>query len=229
MPVVLRLEPSPEAKKEAINSLLSDRTGLIIRGKNCVVVAIKSPVIVNVLKHPGEGLEHSSQSTKLFIWGLGGSVAARRGFGIEFGRFENELRNRFSHRDLNFVMLNDFISGYLRKDLYSRKSDEPLALEFILAEITLSSMTFSIINFDGDSRFFKESSFTVIGCTGDKEKKELTESLNSLNLGNLSAKEISELVQPLLEKFKGDFFLISFSLKSRKAPKQKNKPRARRQ
>lgn len=232
MPVTLRLEPSPEVKKETINSLLSDRVGLIIKGKNCVVVAIKSPITVNILRYPGEDLghcpEHSGKNAKLFIWGLGDSVAAKRSFGIEFGRFENELRNKFSYRDLNFVMLNDFISGYLRKNLYNRESDEPLALEFILAEIALDGITFSVINFDGDSKFLKESSFAIIGCTSDKVKEELTKSLDGLNLGNLSAKEISESVQPLLKKFKGDFFLMTFFLKNRKPSKRKNKLRARR-
>ncbi len=228
MPTLLRIEPSPEAKKEIINSLLLDRAGLIIRGKDCVVVAIKSPTTVNIFRYPGEGLGHFGKNAKLFIWGLSGSVAAKRSFEIELGRFENELKNRFSYRDLNFVMLNDFISGYFRENLYNRKSDEPLALEFILAEITLESMTFSVVNFDGDSRFFKESNFAVIGCADDKRKKELTESLDSLNLDNLSAEEINKLVQPLLKKFKGDFFLISFSLKTKRPPKRKNKSRTRR-
>jgi len=231
MPIVLRLEPSPEAKKETINSLLADRVGLIVRGNNCVVVAIKTPVTVNILRYPGEGPEHFSQrsgkDTKLFIWGISGSVAARRSFGIELGRFENELRNKFSYRNLNFAMLNDFISRYLRKNLYSRGSDEPLALEFILAEVASTSMTFSIVNFDGDSRFFRESSFALVGCTCGKEREELTKSLDSLNLSTLSARRITESIQPLLEKFRGDFFSISFSLKER-TPKRKNEPRARR-
>lgn len=203
------------AKVKNIEALLRNQVGLIVSGKDCIVVATKSDFTLQAYEQPN-GDSH------LFIWAVSGSASEIERFEEGFRSLASAVETRFSKRDMNVYIVKDFVSAYLSARFYNRKSDKPVALEFILGEITKQRVVFFVVSYDGNLRKLEGSDrVSVIGCANDAQRQELTKLMAKNNLSKMSSVAILKIIEPLLGKFAGKFVGMGFDITLKKTRKQK--------
>lgn len=196
-----------QIKTDIAAPLLADSIGVIARGKDCWVIHIKSPNTVFVPIR-------TDSEARVFLWGLGGTETDAREFLSEFTHFLHLFKNDVSPRDINIALAGDFIGAYLAENLYKRKSERPLALEFILGQFSDEEISFSLIDFKGENkRWGIGERFAFIGCAGEKRNK-LRRTLSGLKLRNLNAKKLAAVLKSLMGRFKGDTLFSEFTISS---------------
>jgi len=214
----LRLKLSSEAKRTLTNSLLSDRFGIVVAGKRCIVAAIKSDSLFARDSDPNSGV-------LLTVLGLAGSETQKRECEAELNHLESALKSTFSARDLNLFLVQDFLCCYLEQNFYSSKSEKPLALELILVEVAVNELLVSTIKFDGEAQpFGDKSGIRIIGCTDPEKRKKVQECFEGKNLGEMPVKELEVLVQHITTFFEGTFGMRSWNLKKKSARAPKKTP-----
>lgn len=204
-------------KKNKIVNTLSESIGLAVRGKKSLAILIKSPHIFSFYKIP-------EKDHYIFIWAICGSVSDKRSFEIELSSFMSKFADFFSERDLNFYLLQDFITNYLKHKLYDIKSAESVSLEFILGGIFEQFMLFHTINHAGDSEPLNPemADISLIGGEDEENRRELLNNLSKLDLEKLSAEEIIKKIRPYLGKYRGNFGASAFTIIDKKS-RNKNK------
>ncbi|OGN04458.1 MAG: hypothetical protein A2831_02780 [Candidatus Yanofskybacteria bacterium RIFCSPHIGHO2_01_FULL_44_17] len=211
--------------KEALTKEgLSKSVGLVIRGKDCVVIMAKA-------KHTTSFHELPEKHSNIFVWAVGGSELDARSYRAEYMRFVSRFSNTFSGRDLNVAVIHDFTANYLRHKLYDIKSAEPASLELIVGSVDRGSMIFYTINYAGKAEVVDDmvSNIAAIG-SHDDNRKELLGNLVKLKTSRLTGTEIIKKVTPHMSSFSGNMAALIFTItgsgpaKSNKNSK-KNKPR----
>jgi len=223
MSAVINPKPPVARKKRNADALLADKVGMVIKGKDCVVVVLKSENIIELVRMPEKGID-------LSIWAVCGTTADKRKFENMFRQFESELKYYLSERDLNVKMVHDLVSSYLDARFLTRQYEKANALEFILAEITASTMTFYVIYCDGNSCSLNDiagTDLTIIGCGGDEKREKLRTRLKKKDFSRMRVKKIIQTVRLLLrKKYRGRFLATGFStLKDRSCRKKSGKKR----
>ncbi len=203
-------------KRKEILSSLSKSAGLVIRGKRCMVVILKS-------RHTLAFQKSSEEKNRIFVWAIGGSESDIRNYKTEINHFLAGFSNIFSKRDLNIQAVHDFTTSYLRYKFYNTKSAEPAILELILGELTEKSMLFYTINHTGGSGLFFQqgAGIDVIGCGDDEAKRKLIDKLSILKMENLTAEEIIKKVPPNLRSYLGEFYGLAFVIEDKKNKKRR--------
>ena len=198
-------------KRNEILSSLSKNVGLIIRGKQCMVVILKS-------RHTLAFQKSSEEKNHIFVWAIGGSESDIRNYKTEINHFLAGFSNIFSKRDLNIQAVHDFTTSYLKYKFYNTKSAEPAILELILGELLENSMLFYTINHAGGSGllFQQGAGIDVIGCGDDDAKRKLIDKLSILKMENLTAEEIFKKVRPNLKSYSGQFYGSAFVIEDKK-------------
>lgn len=196
-----------ETKTRLIKSLLSKAIGLVVRGKDGIVIHLKSKGVIT-------GVNISSlDESHLCVWGISGLEAETRSFKAELTAFWDEFGHALSLRDLNISVLSDFVSSYLAESLFSRTSERPSALEFILCETSRQGISCAIIDFMGESRSVGEKdSFAIVGCTNKKRKEKITKALIKLGPENIPVKELSIALESLTKDFEGEPFTLELAV-----------------
>ncbi|MEK7151678.1 MAG: hypothetical protein AAB784_03140 [Patescibacteria group bacterium] len=204
-------------KKKMVVDSLSKSAGLVIRGKQCMVVVLKS-------MHPFVFQKSPEGTDLIFIWAVSGSEADIRNYKIALNNFLAEFYSTFSKRDLNVQVVHDFTTSYLRQKFYNNKSMEPAIIEFILAEITENRMLFYTINHEGNSEllFQENSGIDAIGCGDSEAKRELIIKLSELKMKNLSADKIIKKTESQLKSYSGEFCGFSFIIEDKKIKKRRS-------
>jgi len=210
-----------EFKKSAVTELLAKSVGIIAKGKDCIAICLNAPsVLYTFLRDDNEA--------KVFLWGISGTEAAKRDFLSELNSFMIAFRKLFSPRDLNLAVVSEFISEYLQENLYSRRSEKPLALEFFLMQLSCKGEIFyTVIDFMGETKSWgAESNFIVIGCTDRKAREKINAALSDMKLDGLSAEELQASLRSLTSDFGGESFEAELSLGPEEEPKEKPGPGA---
>ncbi len=220
MSTSLRYPRNIDEKDKNIQALFADQAGLFMGGKDCTVLALKGRNLIGISYEPESG-------TRLFVWGLCGSVSDKRAFENDFLSLRSQMKSRFSSRDLNVHMTYDFINAYLSAKFYDRKSDKPVAMEFIVGQVKEHQLIFYPVGYNGITRNTeKASDIFVIGCAGEKARQELEDKVAKLGIDKMSSDEIIEAIEPLLENYPGNFSAMGFDFKTEK-PKSKPKNKAK--
>lgn len=202
-----------DIKKETAASLLTGSVGMVAKGKNCVIIYTRSP---NTIFIP----IRNDDEAKLLLWGLGGTGSDAREFTSELNQFLTIFKIDVSPRDINLALVSDFISTYLTENLYKRKSERALALEFILGQVSDGEAAFSLIDFKGEVKLWGPGSrFFIIGGAG-KKRDELRAALSKLKFQNLYRKRLAAALKPLLRGFRGDTQFAEFFLDQLKKRKK---------
>jgi hypothetical protein len=198
-----------EAKRVQITELLSRQIGLIVSGKNCFLFHLNSDSSVQILRS-------ASKKRNLFVLGLAGSIAEKRKFEAIFSNFESRFKVFFSERDLNIFVIHDFISELLRDFFFTRSSEEPMAMEFILAEISRNGAAVCSISFDGSSKFWKtDDPVEIIGCTEESIRSNIILELGKRNATELELEELKKQVADIIKNngFDNDSMVVDFSVR----------------
>jgi hypothetical protein len=223
MSIVLSTELPTERKIKTVQSFFKDKAGLVIWGKNCLVVALKSPHAVKIVRKPDVG-------ETMIIFGLSGSAVDGRNFGLEFSQFERDLEGLFSKRELNFHIVCDFSTAFLREKFYNRRVERALAIQVVAIGIFTSRINLAVIDFDGEQKREDGGRFFILGCSDEEKRKELAGILNSLDPAKQSAQELLASARVLLREFSGHLVCSSLDFKpekrrarGRKSEKKRNK------
>ena len=185
-------------KAHNIEAALKDKVGMIIWGNDCVSVMFKKKNLsmVNIETEPG---------CNVYVWLISGSTEDASDFEHEFGQLQSIIRNMLSIRDVSFRLVRDFISEYLSAKFYDRRFNKPVALEFVVAEVTNNSMVFSAIGYDGSIREEGPKGISIIGCTGQEERikfAEMIEASGATHKGTFQ--EIFQAVEDTFPELQGE-------------------------
>jgi hypothetical protein len=181
-----------KTKAENIKALLAGRFGILISGKKCITVILKDTNLMEAsINLPG--------GTTIYVMAICGSAIDSRNFEGEFRQLQDYLKNVFSIRDLNMFLVRDFISDYLSSEFYNRRSDRPVALEFIVGEVTNSAISFCAVGYDGNMRD-GDSRISVIGCESEEERATLISVVEKCNILDKPAQSMIKKVETALVK-----------------------------
>jgi len=148
---------------------------------------------------------------------MGNSDSEMRDFQDHIGHFLSTLEDIFSSRDLNRLLLQDFIRGYLQKHLYENRSEKLKAFEFVIISSEKNNegrpvVIVQLINFMGEvAPFMSNNNFEIFGCYDPDKKKMLAESFRKGNIHELSLNDAAKLFEKEIDNYKdvdkGPFFL----------------------
>lgn len=198
-----------EVKRAQITELLSKQVGLIVPGKNCFLLFLSSNSSIQISRSV-------SKNKNLFVLGLAGSIAEKRKFEAMFGSFESRFKVLFSQRDLNILVVHDFISELLKSFFFTRSSEEPMAVEFISAEvIKKGGSAVCSIGFDGKSKFWRiDDPIEIIGCADTGVRGNIILELKKRNTEELGIDTLKKQVEDVVKNngFDNNTVSIEFSI-----------------
>ena len=192
-----------ERKISEIKSKLSREVGLIVKRENGLLISIKADAHLIIQRNP-------DTQNFVVIVGLSNSEADARDFETEFGRLEHSLGDLFSPRELNYLIVQDFIREYLTRNLYESRSEKSIAFEFLVMQVQKSNDESSqiyvqLIDFRGEvSTFEADETFRIFGCTNLSRRKKLAEAFKNAKVEELPTDRIREVFEQTLKSYEDD-------------------------
>lgn len=214
----LKLTGVSKIKAVKAEQLLSDQAGLVILGDNGVFIGVKSPHVIFSRTEPDPRI-------KLYVLGICGTEAEKRTVEQEMSSFTSAVKNKFSARDLNLGLLQDFLMWYLQNTFYNKRTEKVMATEFILAQHIQGEMRIVLIHYDGNLETLNNHSLpAAIGCYDETKRKKMFKCLEKFDPSKQTAKQLNELGRMALRGCVGRVASGFFSFEPTKS---KNKKRTR--
>ncbi len=198
MSIGMKLPYPIDLKAQNIEVALKDKVGMIIWGNNCISVLFKKKnlLMVNI---------ETEKNSNIYVWCISGSVEDASDFERELDELQDGFKDILSTRDMSFRLVRDFISEYLSSMFYNRRFDKPIALEFIVGEVTPKSMVFSAIGYDGSVREEGSEGISIIGCAGKEARIKFAEKIEASGATRKNAfEEIIQTVEDTFPELQGD-------------------------
>lgn len=189
-----------EYKERISRGDLSNSIGLLLDIKETVMVILKSPAIVLNQYEP-------TKDRQIYVFGITNCETEARELKSAIDGLEWEIDYWWSKEDMNFRLIVDFISFYLRKKFYDKKSEKPMSLEFFVVCFGKTKYVAAAIDLKGGVRYIaSDQNVMMIGCPNHKKSAKVVEFIGELD--SKTAQEVYEQVPNLLADFEGKLYMF---------------------